>query len=64
MAASLKACVVARTEVLFFPSRPGYTDPGVSRRVLDHLLFMNSKVLFTLVRCLVCVLCANSAAQS
>ena len=31
-------------EVIFFPSRPGYTDVHVKRRVLDYLLFMNSKV--------------------
>ncbi len=31
-------------EVIYFPSRPGYTDPLVKRRVLDYLLFMNSKV--------------------
>lgn len=37
-------------EVIYFPSRPGYTDPLVKRRVLDYLLFMNSKVLFKTVR--------------
>lgn len=31
-------------EVIFFPSRPNYTDVNVKRRVLDYLLFMNSKV--------------------
>ena len=30
-------------QVIYFPSRPGYTDPHVKRRVLDYLLFMNSK---------------------
>ena len=29
---------------IYLPSRPGYTDPHVIRRVLDYLLFMNSKV--------------------
>ncbi|EIE27038.1 hypothetical protein COCSUDRAFT_11236, partial [Coccomyxa subellipsoidea C-169] len=37
-------------EVIFFPSRPGYTDPGVTRRIMDFMLFMNSKVLFRQVR--------------
>ena len=32
-------------QVIYFPSRPGYTDPHVKRRVLDYLLFMNSKVI-------------------
>jgi len=31
-------------QLIYFPSRPGYTDPLVRRRVLDYLLFMNSKV--------------------
>ncbi len=33
-------------QVIYFPSRPGYTDPHVKRRVLDYLLFMNSKVKY------------------
>lgn len=37
-------------EVIFFPSRPNYTDVNVKRRVLDYLQFMNSKVLFKKVR--------------
>lgn len=37
-------------EVIFFPSRPNYTDVNVKRRVLDYLKFMNSKVLFKQVR--------------
>ncbi|GAB4813747.1 hypothetical protein N2152v2_000793 [Parachlorella kessleri] len=37
-------------ECIFFPNRPGYKDPGVTRRVLDYLLFMNSKTLFKRVR--------------
>ena len=36
-------------QVIFFPNRPGYVDPGVTRRIMDYLLFMNSKVLFTRV---------------
>ncbi len=37
-------------QVIFFPSRPGYVDPAVTRRVLDYMLFMNSKVLFKQAR--------------
>jgi hypothetical protein len=37
-------------ECIFFPSRPGYKDPSVTRRVLDYMLFMNSKVLFKHLR--------------
>lgn len=37
-------------EVIFFPSRDGYTDPSVTRRVMDIYKFMNSKVLFKTVR--------------
>ncbi|KAK9916012.1 hypothetical protein WJX75_007235 [Coccomyxa subellipsoidea] len=37
-------------EVIFFPSHPGYTDPGVTRRIMDFMLFMNSKILFRQVR--------------
>jgi hypothetical protein len=37
-------------EELFRPSRPGYDGLHVSKRVLDYLLFMNSKVLFTRIR--------------
>eukprot|EP00899_Mesostigma_viride_P013557 jgi/Mesvir1/22201/Mv18797-RA.1 len=37
-------------EVIFFPSRPGYTSPPVRRRVMDYMLFMNSKTLFKYVR--------------
>ncbi|KAK9817003.1 hypothetical protein WJX72_008113 [[Myrmecia] bisecta] len=37
-------------EVIFFPSRPGYNDVAVTRRIMDFMLFMNSKVLFTKVR--------------
>ncbi|CAL5218343.1 g3 [Coccomyxa viridis] len=37
-------------EVIFFPSRPGYFDPAVTRRIMDYTLFMNSKVLFKQVR--------------
>ena len=38
-------------QVIYFPSRPGYTDPHVKRRVLDYLLFMNSKVTLTDLGC-------------
>ena len=41
---------MSRTQVIFFPSRPGYVDPAVTRRVLDYMLFMNSKVLFKQAR--------------
>lgn len=37
-------------ECIFFPNHPGYTDPAVTRRVLDYMLFMNSKVLFKHLR--------------
>lgn len=33
-------------EELFFPSSPGYIGLHASKRVLDYLLFLNSKVLF------------------
>lgn len=37
-------------EVLFLPSRPGYTSPHATRRILDRYLFMNSKTLFVYLR--------------
>ncbi|KAJ7528067.1 hypothetical protein O6H91_16G083200 [Diphasiastrum complanatum] len=37
-------------EELFFPSRPGYEGLHASKRVLDYLLFLNSKVLFKTIR--------------
>lgn len=37
-------------ECIFFPNHPGYKDPEVTRRVLDYMLFMNSKVLFVHLR--------------
>lgn len=37
-------------EELFFPSHPGYEGLHASRRVLDYLLFLNSKVLFKTLR--------------
>eukprot|EP00892_Ulva_mutabilis_P003675 jgi/Ulvmu1/167/UM001_0171.1 len=37
-------------EVLFLPSRPGYTSPHATRRILDRHLFMNSKTLFVYLR--------------
>lgn len=37
-------------EVIFMPSRPGYEDPSVTRRVLDYTLFANSKTLFKFLR--------------
>ncbi|PHT32530.1 hypothetical protein CQW23_28867 [Capsicum baccatum] len=37
-------------EELAFPSYPGYIGLYVSRRVMDFYLFMNSKVLFKIVR--------------
>jgi len=43
-------CENLAKKVIFFPSRPGYVDPAVTRRVLDYMLFMNSKVLFKQVR--------------
>lgn len=30
-------------QVIFFPSHNAYTDPAVTRRVLDYFDFMNSK---------------------
>lgn len=35
---------------LFFPSRPGYVGLSVVKRTMDLYLFMNSKVLFKMVR--------------
>ncbi|KAJ7519382.1 hypothetical protein O6H91_20G036000 [Diphasiastrum complanatum] len=37
-------------EELFFPSRPGYEGLHASKRVMDYLLFLNSKVLFKILR--------------
>lgn len=37
-------------EVLFLPSRPGYTSPHANHRILDRYLFMNSKTLFVYLR--------------
>ncbi|KAJ7294224.1 hypothetical protein O6H91_07G011200 [Diphasiastrum complanatum] len=37
-------------EELFFPSRPGFEGLHASKRVLDYLLFLNSKVLFKILR--------------
>ncbi|KAL4437001.1 hypothetical protein ABPG75_004140 [Micractinium tetrahymenae] len=37
-------------ECIFFPSSPSNKDPSVTRRVLDYMLFMNSKVLFKHLR--------------
>ena len=37
-------------EVVFFPSRPGYTSPCPTRRIMDRFLFMNSKTLFVYLR--------------
>lgn len=37
-------------EELFFPSHPGYDGLHASRRVLDFYQFMNSKVLFKILR--------------
>ncbi|XP_073142860.1 arabinosyltransferase RRA3-like [Henckelia pumila] len=37
-------------EELFFPSHPGYEGLHASKRTMDHLLFMNSKVLFKTIR--------------
>ncbi|KDP46226.1 hypothetical protein JCGZ_10066 [Jatropha curcas] len=37
-------------EELFFPSRPGYDGLHASRRTMDFYLFMNSKVLFKIIR--------------
>lgn len=33
-------------QVIFFPSHNEYQDPSVTRRVMDYMMFMNSKVLF------------------
>ena len=41
---------LAVVQEIFFPSSPSHTDPAVTRRVMDYLLFMNSKVLFKVVR--------------
>ena len=40
---------LAVVQEIFFPSSPSHTDPAVTRRVMDYLLFMNSKVLFKVV---------------
>lgn len=37
-------------EELFLPSHPGYEGLHASTRVMDYHLFMNSKVMFTIVR--------------
>ncbi|KAL4430612.1 hypothetical protein ABPG77_005852 [Micractinium sp. CCAP 211/92] len=37
-------------ECIFFPNSPHNKDPAVTRRVLDYMLFMNSKVLFKHLR--------------
>lgn len=37
-------------EVIFFPSRPGYSSPCPTRRIMDRFLFMNSKTLFVYLR--------------
>ncbi|CAA0841787.1 Nucleotide-diphospho-sugar transferase family protein [Striga hermonthica] len=37
-------------EEMFYPSSPGYNGLHVSRRTMDLYLFMNSKVLFKVVR--------------
>lgn len=37
-------------EELFYPSHPGYDGLHASRRTMDFYLFMNSKVLFKMVR--------------
>ncbi|XP_041012702.1 LOW QUALITY PROTEIN: arabinosyltransferase RRA3-like [Juglans microcarpa x Juglans regia] len=37
-------------EELFFPSHPGYDGLHAARRTMDFYLFMNSKVLFKIVR--------------
>lgn len=37
-------------EELFFPSHPGYEGLHASKRAMDYYLFMNSKVMFTVVR--------------
>lgn len=37
-------------EVIFFPSRPGYSSPFPTRRIMDRYLFMNSKTLFVHLR--------------
>ena len=33
-------------QVIFFPSHNEYGDPAVTRRIMDYMAFMNSKVLF------------------
>eukprot|EP00239_Pterosperma_sp_CCMP1384_P006753 CAMPEP_0197851992 /NCGR_PEP_ID=MMETSP1438-20131217/19411_1 /TAXON_ID=1461541 /ORGANISM="Pterosperma sp., Strain CCMP1384" /LENGTH=202 /DNA_ID=CAMNT_0043465821 /DNA_START=46 /DNA_END=654 /DNA_ORIENTATION=- len=40
----------AYNEEQFYVSHNGYTTPGVSSRVMNHLCFMNTKVLFRYVR--------------
>lgn len=37
-------------ELVFLPSRPGFTSPSVTHRIMDGLLFMNSRVFFTTFR--------------
>lgn len=37
-------------ECIYFPSSPANKDPSVTRRVLDYMKFMNSKVLFKHLR--------------
>ncbi|CAK9859840.1 unnamed protein product [Sphagnum jensenii] len=37
-------------EELFYPSHPGYEGLHASRRVLDYLLFLNSKMVFKILR--------------
>ena len=37
-------------ECIFFPNSPTNSDPGVTRRVMDRFVYMNSKTLFRYVR--------------
>jgi hypothetical protein len=37
-------------QCIFFPNSPTNVDPGVTRRVMDRYVFMNSKTLFRYVR--------------
>jgi arabinosyltransferase len=37
-------------EMAFKPSSPGYVSPGVTVRVMDIYLFVNSKTLFRTMR--------------
>jgi hypothetical protein len=37
-------------ECIFFPNSPTNVDPGVTRRVMDRYVFMNSKTLFRFLR--------------